>query len=312
MDHRHIDVFLTLADELHFGRTAQRLHLSQSRVSRLVSALEREVGAALFERTSRKVRLTPLGADLLADLQPAQQRVRDALERARSAARSSSGGSLCVGFTATTEGEALDGLIRAFEVSSPHCPLTVREISLFDNHAALRSGEIDVLVNWQLVDEPDLTVGPVLHRDDRVVAVAAGPALARRAAVSVEDLADFEAADFRPALPAALSDAFIPPASPTGRPIRRTHPVSSMAETFSLVARSRIVHPTVASMSRRLARDDIVLVPITDLPALPLGLVWCTAHENARIRALAQVAARHAMGRRGPAGGPVPGRRRIA
>ena len=289
MDHRQLDAFLVLADELHFGRTAERLRLSQSRVSRLVAALERDVGAALFERTSRKVRLTPLGAELRSDLQPAQQQLRRALERAGAAARSS-GGSLCVGFTVTTEGAALNRLVGAFEARYPSCSLVLREVSLVDNYAALRSGEIDVLVNWQIVVEPDMTLGPVVEYEDRVVAVSAGHPLARRAAVSVEDLTDYEVADFRPALPQALTDAVIPPVSPSGRPIRRTQPVTSMAETWALVARGRIVHPTVASMARYLARDDVVLVPILDLPPLPLGVIWCTAHENARIRAMAQIA----------------------
>src|SRR5215469_7954060 len=61
MDAAEIEVFLTLAEELHFTRTAERLHLPQSRVSRLVASLERRVGGALFERTSRRVVLTPLG-----------------------------------------------------------------------------------------------------------------------------------------------------------------------------------------------------------------------------------------------------------
>jgi DNA-binding transcriptional LysR family regulator len=58
---REIEVFLVLAEELHFGRTAVRLRLSQGRVSQLVRALEREIGGSLFERSSRQVRLTRLG-----------------------------------------------------------------------------------------------------------------------------------------------------------------------------------------------------------------------------------------------------------
>jgi DNA-binding transcriptional LysR family regulator len=64
MDLTTVDAFLVLASELHFGRTAERLGLSQPRISRMIRSLEREIGGALFERTSRKVRLTPLGARL--------------------------------------------------------------------------------------------------------------------------------------------------------------------------------------------------------------------------------------------------------
>ena len=61
--------FLTLAEELHFGRTAERLRMPQPRVSRLIASMERRAGGALFERTSRRVRLTPLGAQLRCELE---------------------------------------------------------------------------------------------------------------------------------------------------------------------------------------------------------------------------------------------------
>jgi hypothetical protein len=66
------------------------------------------------------------------------------------------------------------------------------------------------------------------------------------------------------------------------------------------VARGRSVHPTLVNVVL-FRRDDIVLVPIDGLPALPLGLVWCTGHENARIRALADTARRPRSGN-GPGG----------
>jgi DNA-binding transcriptional LysR family regulator len=70
---RELRIFLTLADELHFGRTAERLGISQPSVSEAIRLLERRVGARLFERTSRSVRLTPAGTGL-------QQRLAPALE----------------------------------------------------------------------------------------------------------------------------------------------------------------------------------------------------------------------------------------
>jgi DNA-binding transcriptional LysR family regulator len=88
MDTAEIEVFLVLAEELHFGRTAERLRLPQPRVSRLVAALERRAGGALFERTSRRVRLTPLGQQLASRLRPAYAQLTAALDEARAAARS--------------------------------------------------------------------------------------------------------------------------------------------------------------------------------------------------------------------------------
>src|SRR5512132_1935602 len=106
------EAFLAVAEELHFGRAAERLHVSQPRVSRVIAALEREVGGVLFERTSRRVRLTPLGSRLRAGWQLGFAQIRAALDDARAAARQPAG-VLRIGFTSTTGGDALTDLVRA-------------------------------------------------------------------------------------------------------------------------------------------------------------------------------------------------------
>ena len=64
LERHEIEAFLTLAEELHFGRTAERLHVSTARVSQTIRKLERRVGAPLFDRTSRRVELSPAGGQL--------------------------------------------------------------------------------------------------------------------------------------------------------------------------------------------------------------------------------------------------------
>ena len=88
MEQRDIEIFLTLAEELHFGRTAERLHVSTARVSQTIKKLERRIGAALFERTSRQVALTPIGRRLDDDLRPAYQQIREGIDRAIASGRS--------------------------------------------------------------------------------------------------------------------------------------------------------------------------------------------------------------------------------
>jgi DNA-binding transcriptional LysR family regulator len=285
MDTAEIEVFLVLAEELHFGRTAERLRMPQPRVSRLVSTLEHRIGASLFERTSRRVRLTPLGERLRCQLRPAYEQLTAVLDSARTAAKATDG-ALRIGFSPTSNVAALTRLIAAFEARNPGCHAVLDGVSNLDPYSALRRGELDVLVNWLAVDEADLTVGPVLEYRDRVLAVAATDPLAVRRSVSVEELADREVAQMTPPFPPALYDAIIPPRTPSGRVIRRSQPVRSIHELVALVARGRIVHPTATGIPL-FTRDDIVQVPISDLPPLPLGLIWCTAHENARIQALA-------------------------
>jgi DNA-binding transcriptional LysR family regulator len=213
VDTAEIEVFLALAEELHFGRTAERLRIPQPRVSRLVSALERRVGGALFERTSRRVRLTPLGEQLRDQLQPAYKDLTAALDGARSTARDTAG-VLRIGFSPTSSMAVLTRLTGAFEARNPGCRAVLDGVSNLDPYSALRRGELDVLVNWLAVEEPDLTVGPVLEYHDRVLAVASTDPLAARQSVSLEKLADRDVALMTPPFPSALYDAIIPPRSP--------------------------------------------------------------------------------------------------
>ncbi|MBR7838389.1 LysR family transcriptional regulator [Actinospica durhamensis] len=76
MEHRDIEIFLALAEELHFGRTAGQLHVSPARVSQAIKKQERAIGAELFARTSRNVRLTLAGEQLRADLIPVYRGLR--------------------------------------------------------------------------------------------------------------------------------------------------------------------------------------------------------------------------------------------
>ena len=99
MDMAQAEAFLSVAGELHFGRAAHQLRVSQPRVSRLIATLERQVGGKLFERTSRRVTLTPLGRQFLAELEPGYAQMQAAFGRARRAARETAG-TLRIGCTA--------------------------------------------------------------------------------------------------------------------------------------------------------------------------------------------------------------------
>ena len=85
-DLREIRVFLVLAEELHFGRTGERLRLTPSRVSQMIRTLEARLGGSLFDRTSRRVRLTPLGERLRDQITPAYEQLERAFHETRNAA----------------------------------------------------------------------------------------------------------------------------------------------------------------------------------------------------------------------------------
>src|ERR1700733_5056329 len=285
---RELRIFLVLADELHFGRTARRLSISQPAVSEAVRVLETRLGVKLFDRTSRRVRLTPAGEALKRSLTPALVAVDQALTRT-SELSGAVRGLLRVGFVLTTEGPALSRLIAAFQARYPGCEVRLQEVEIFDAYRALRRGDIDVLCNWLAVDEPDLTAGTAFAYYPRALAVAATHCLASQNTVSIEDLAHEDVALLPPTIPPAVYDLLVPPRTPSGHPIRRTQPVQTINEILSLVARGRIVHPTSSTVPI-FNRDDIVLIPIQGLPPILLGLVWCTSREGPRIRALNEVA----------------------
>lgn len=178
MELRDIEIFLVLAEELHFGRAAQRLHVSQARVSQAIKKQERRIGAELFARTSRTVRLTEVGRQFRDDLQPVYAGLYESLERAQLAAR---------GITAQLRVSLMPFNVadlhpywKAFRARHPQWGLQIRQATFTDPFGQLRSGAMDVMIVWLPVEEPDFTVGPTLCTDPRVLAVAADHRLAAR------------------------------------------------------------------------------------------------------------------------------------
>ncbi|MEV0084207.1 LysR family transcriptional regulator [Saccharopolyspora sp. NPDC050642] len=224
MELRDVEVLLTLAEELHFGRTAERLHITTGRVSQCIKALERRVGAALFERTSRRVVLTPIGQQLVDDLRPVHRELHQSLQRAEQAAKGTTG-VLRVGMIAVNVSD-LQPFFDAFAAARPGVDVQIRTIGFADPFAALRAGEIDVAMLWLPVQEPDLTVGPVIHIEPVVLALAAAHPLAQQESVSYEDLAD--QVTIGGCKPGYWREAMVPSRAPSGRPI----PVGPPASDF--------------------------------------------------------------------------------
>ena len=287
MELRDIEILLTLAEELHFGRTAERLHVSQARVSQAVKKQERRIGAPLFERSSRRVELTPIGAKLVEDLRPVHQGLKDGLERAALAAQGRNG-VLRLGIMGAV-GHEIRHALAAFRTRYPGCELRIREAHMSDPFGPLRAGDVDVQVVWLPVREPDLTVGPILFRETLVLAVNAGHPLASQSSVTYEDMADHTLIDLPPTAPDYWKDAKLPRRTPSGRPIRRGPVISTLQELLGAVATGEALAPAHEQASRYYARPDIVFLPIEGAPPTEWALVWRTTGETGFVRALAHL-----------------------
>ncbi|GAA2801868.1 LysR family transcriptional regulator [Saccharopolyspora taberi] len=286
---RELECFLALAEELHFGRAAERLHVSQGRVSQLLRALERRIGATLVERTSRRVRLTPLGQRFVTGLRPAYDVLAGTVEDARSAARGVEG-TLRIGFQGSVHDE-ITSAIALFQQRHPGCTTEVIEIPLADPFSALRGHEVDLAMLVHPVAEPDLVAGPVFSRSQQTLAVPAGHPLAGRGALSAEDLAECTLIGLAGPAPEYWRRATAPETTPGGLDVARGPRVCTLQEGLTLVAAGRGAMLLCQPTSAYHHRSTIRYVPVTGLPDSVLGPVWHRGHETARVRAFAQALA---------------------
>ncbi|MEB3370081.1 LysR family transcriptional regulator [Saccharopolyspora mangrovi] len=285
MELRDDEILLVLAEELHFGRTAERLHITPSRVSQCVKAQERRVGAALFERTSRKVVLTPIGRQLVDDLGAVQRQLRESLQRAEQAARGTVG-VLRIGMIAANVDD-LRPYFDAFAAERPGVEVQIRTIGFADPFAGLRSGELDVVMVWLPVREPDLTAGPVIHIEPVVLALSSAHPLARRETLSLEDLGDL--VTIGGAEPAYWREAMVPSHTPGGRPIAVGPTASDFLEMLPILSTGEAVSPVHLQATRYFARPDVAYIPIHDAAPARWALVWRTSAETDAILALAKI-----------------------
>lgn len=287
MELRDIEIFLTLAEELHFSRTAERLHVTQARVSQSIKKQERRIGAPLFERTSRHVRLTPIGEQLRLEWGSGYNQIMRGIAAATAAARGSS-----EPVTVGTIGPyfwMLKDAIESFQARHPAAGLRHREIQPPAPLDLLFSGEVDVALLWLPVNEPDLTVGPVLYNSPVLLMVGVAHPFARRESVELEDFADCAFVASR-SLPAYMEDALNPFHTPSGRPVPRGPQVSTWQEALTAVASGQAVACVTPEIADFYAWPDLVFLPVVDAPPSRWALVWRTSKETPIIRAFAQAA----------------------
>ncbi|GAA4634040.1 LysR family transcriptional regulator [Actinoallomurus vinaceus] len=291
MELRDIEIFLTLAEELHFGRTADRLHITAARVSQSIKQQERRIGGPLFERTTRSVRLTPLGRQLRDDLAPMFHGLQQSVERAQQAA-SGTLGTLTLG-TMGPQGWMIDQIVELFQERHPNARLVHRDINPVYPFDLLRSGEVDIALLWLPVREPDLTVGPVTHTSPQALMLAATHPYADRDSVCREDFGDLTFIAHSSSVPAYVEEVFQPFHTPSGRPVPRGPLVANFDDELKAVSSGQAVLAVPAEAARFYPWPNLVSLPIRDAPPIRWALVWRTAAETPIVQAFAQAATDH-------------------
>lgn len=143
MDLRKLRYFSVLAEEKHFGRAAQRLSLSQPPLSLAIRQLEEEIGAKLFERTSRNVSLTAAGVALQREAQVLLRRTEETRVLVKAIADGKEG-RLRLGFAGSMLYRGLPKILAAFHAASPDIELSLQELNSTEQVEALRRDEIDL------------------------------------------------------------------------------------------------------------------------------------------------------------------------
>ena len=190
MELRHLRYFVAVAEELHFTRAAQRLHIAQPPLSQQIRALEAELGAALFVRTRRSVALTDAGRALLVkahEMLAAAQALPDEMQRiARGEV-----GQLRIGFSSTLPlTRLLRDVVAAHRRTHPDVALQLREMHTTLQFDALRRGEMDVgLVRYNERAADGIRL-EVLRRDPLRLVVPVGHRFARRRSVAIVECRD--------------------------------------------------------------------------------------------------------------------------
>jgi DNA-binding transcriptional LysR family regulator len=183
---RQIRSFLSIAETLHFGRTAELIHLSQPALSLQIRALEEEVGVRLFERNRRKTTLTAAGFAFRDDAAAALSRLEQAIRSAKLAGNGKLG-LLRIGFISTAV-EIVPNIFRQFRELNPEVEFSLRAIPTADQQQMLQTGTLDVGFLRLPIGTPSALDVVTVHREPFVLVVPASHKLAKRKRVRLSEV----------------------------------------------------------------------------------------------------------------------------
>lgn len=285
MDLRQLRYFVTLADTLNFHRAAERLNISQPPLTVAIRKLEEELGARLFDRESRGVRLTDAGRAALpvarATLEQAAL-VRDAVRQGRQGER----GAISVGFVGSAISAALPRIIPAFRARYPDVDLRLEEMTSVSIGEALAARQLDVgLVRLPLIQPGGLDI-TVIERDRLVVALLDTHPLARRRVLELADLAGEPLVLHGPV--SVLRSVVLLACQRAGFVPRIAQDATQVQTILSLV-QSGLGSALVPSAMARIAPEGVRLLPLAEPLEIEMGIAaW--RHAGALVRNFVAVA----------------------
>ncbi len=296
IEFRQLRQFVVLAEELNFGRAAEKLHMSQPPLSVAIRNLETQVGTLLIDRSRHHVRLTPAGKVFLKDAQRLLVQAHEATERARRAAQGEAG-SLSLSFVPSAAIDLLPDIFKRFQRDYPAVHLHVTAETTTRQVEALRRSEVDLaLVVGPLQDVPDLAFVD-LQTQHFVIAVPRTHALAKKPSVRIKALSAEAFIAFPAAEGAGFAAALMGACQAAGFSPRVVQEASQMQAVLTLVAGGLGIALVPASM-RMLAMKDVAFLDVAEMhvpPTYQLAFAYSRNNDNPVIHsflsAAAQVAA---------------------
>ncbi|GLW35485.1 LysR family transcriptional regulator [Actinoplanes regularis] len=286
---RQLRYFVAVAEELHFGRAAERIGMAQPPLSRAIRELERQLGVRLLERTTRQVTLTPAGRVLLRDARTALDAVAAADRRARNAGRPAP--ALRLAFKPDYDAGLLPRMLAEYQQDPAAAPVELLMGGRGEQVPALWDGRADVAILPMPFDERGLDFEPLLT-EPRLVALAADDPLAARTGLDLADLAGRVLPDGM----AADDETGTPP------PQGKRPPCRDLAEIFNLIELGTVVWFPPLSLIRRHRRPGITYRPVHDLRPSTLTVAWPQSSHSSAVAAFVRVAAEVAATHTAPAG----------
>ncbi|MFI6996653.1 LysR family transcriptional regulator [Nocardia sp. NPDC050175] len=281
VDLRKLRYFVAVAEEMHFGRAATRLHIAQPVLSRQIRALEAELGVELFRRDRRGTELTAAGQQLLDDARPVLTSAEAMTRRVRAAAQGPA--SFAIGFM---PGITVTSAVRSLRSNHPDLDVRLLRTSWHDQTEVLHDGRADVSIVRLPIDPAGLETR-ALFTEPRVAVVPAGHRLAGKESVRIADLAADHLLQDPDAVP-EWRDIATELRSGDHQPVR---PIHSVEEKLELVAGGAGIAVIPASTARFYTRTGVAAIPIEDIGPNQVALAWSSGRCTALVQEFAETAA---------------------